>query len=83
MGLVIGALAGGVGGSLIHKGLGMHEEDLAELTDQLCSGRAAIALVIHESQVKAVTEQLIDLGGSTDVYECSLETLKEAREEQS
>jgi uncharacterized membrane protein len=82
-GLAAGALAGGVGGSMLHKGLGMHEGDLAELTDQLCSGRAAVALVIHESQVKAVTEQLIDLGGSTEIYECSLEALKEAREEQS
>ena len=82
-GLAAGALAGGVGGSLIHKGLGMHEGDLAELTDQLCSGRAAVAIVVRESQVKAVTEQLIDLGGSTKVYECSLEALKAAGEEKS
>jgi uncharacterized membrane protein len=81
-GLAAGALAGGVGGGLIHKGLGMHQGDLAELTDQLCSGRAAVALVVHESQVKAVTEQLIDLGGSTKVYECSLEALEESGQEQ-
>ena len=49
-GLAAGALAGGVGGGLIHKGLGMHEGDLAELTDQLCSGRAAVAIVVRESQ---------------------------------
>jgi uncharacterized membrane protein len=76
-GLAAGALVGGLGGGLIHKGLGMHEEDLAELTDQLCSGRAAVAIVVHESDVKAVTEQLIDLGGKTEVYECSLEALEE------
>ncbi|MBN1630075.1 MAG: hypothetical protein JW990_09950 [Thermoleophilia bacterium] len=76
-GLAAGALAGGVGGGLIHKGLGMHQGDLVELTDQLCSGRAAVALVVPEPQVKAVTEQLIDLGGSTKVYECSPEALEE------
>lgn len=76
-GLAAGALAGSVGGGLIHKGLGMHQGDLAELTDQLCSGRAAVALVVPEPQMKAVTEQLIDLGGSTKVYECSLEALEE------
>jgi uncharacterized membrane protein len=75
-GLAAGALAGGVGGGLIHKGLGMREGDLAELTGQLCSGRAAVAIVIHESDVRAVTEQLIDLGGRTEVYECSLEALE-------
>jgi uncharacterized membrane protein len=76
-GLAAGALVGGVGGGLIHKGLGMHEGDLADLTDQLCSGRAAVAVVIHELDVRAVTEQLIDLGGRTEVYECSLEALEE------
>jgi uncharacterized membrane protein len=77
-GLAVGALAGGAGGGLLHKGLGMYEGDLAELTDQLCSGRAAVAIVVHESDAKAVMEQLIDLGGSTQVYECSLEVLQEA-----
>ena len=78
-GLAAGALAGGLGGGLIRKGLGMHEGDLAELNDQLCAGRAAVAVVVHESHAKAVMEQLIDLGGSTRVYECSLDALKEAR----
>lgn len=82
-GLAAGALVGGVGGGLIHKGLGMHEGDLAELTDQLCSGRAAVAIVVHESDVKAVTEQLIDLGGRTEVYECNLAALKEVGEDRS
>ena len=76
-GLAVGALAGGVGGGLIRKGLGMHEGDLADLTDQLCSGRAAVAIVVHERDVKAVTEQLVDLGGKTAVYECSLEVLEQ------
>jgi uncharacterized membrane protein len=77
-GMAVGALAGGVGGGLIHKGLGMHEGDLADLTDQLCSGRAAVAIVVDEAAVEAVTDQLVDLGGATKVYECSLEALKEA-----
>jgi uncharacterized membrane protein len=80
-GLAAGALAGGLGGGLIHRGLGMHQGDLAELTDQLCSGRAAVAVVIHESQVKAVTEQLVDLGGRTEVYECSLDALEETEKD--
>ncbi|MFH0915673.1 MAG: hypothetical protein V1912_04410 [bacterium] len=82
-GLAAGALAGGVGGGLIHKGLGMHEGDLAGLTDQLCSGRAAVATVVHESDVAAVTEGLIDLGGRTEVYECNLDALKEVGEDRS
>lgn len=82
-GLAAGALVGGVGGGLIHKGLGMHQGDLAELTDQLCSGRAAVAIVVLEPHAKAVTEQLIDLGGRTKVYECSLEALEESGEGRS
>jgi len=82
-GLAVGALVGGVGGGLLHKGLGMHEGDLADLTDQLCSGRAAVAIVVHQSDVSAVTNQLIDLGGRTEVYECSLEALEEAGEGRS
>jgi uncharacterized membrane protein len=76
-GMAVGALAGGVGGGLIHKGLGMHEGDLADLTDKLCSGRAAVAIVVDETAARAVKEQLLDLGGETKVYECSLEALKE------
>lgn len=77
-GMAVGALVGGVGGGLIHKGLGMYEGDLAELTDQLCSGRAAVAIVVDEAKVPIVTEQLISLGGETKVYECSLEELEKA-----
>jgi uncharacterized membrane protein len=77
-GMAVGALAGGVGGGLIHKGLGMYEGDLADLTDKLCSGRAAVAIVVDETAVRAVTDQLIDLGGEIKVYECSLEALKKA-----
>lgn len=82
-GMAVGALAGGVGAGLIRKGLGMYEGDLAELTDQLCSGRAAVAIVVHEADVPAVTEQLTSLGGETKVYECSLEELEKAEKSQS
>jgi len=82
-GMAVGALAGGLGGGQIHKGLGMHEGDLADLTEKLCSGRAAVAIVVDEAAVEAVTEQLIDLGGDAKVYECSLEDLKAAEEDQS
>jgi uncharacterized membrane protein len=77
-GMAVGALAGGVGGGLVRKGLGMHEGDLADLTDKLCSGRAAVAIVVEESAVRAVTDQLVDLGGETKVYECSLALLEDA-----
>lgn len=82
-GLAAGALIGGVGGGLIHKGLGKHEEELADLTDHLCSGRAGVALVVDESAVEAVTEQLVDLGAITDVYTCPLEVLEKAQEKSS
>jgi uncharacterized membrane protein len=77
-GMAVGALVGGAGGGLIHKGLGMYEGDLSELTDQLCSGRAAVAIVVAEADVPVVTEQLVSLGGQTKVYECSLEDLEKA-----
>ena len=82
-GLAAGALAGGAGGSLIRKGLGMYEGDLEELVDQLCSGRAALAIVVDESHLTAVREHLIDLGGSTRIYECSLEELKKGSDGRS
>lgn len=82
-GLAAGAVIGGIGGGLFHKGLGMHEGDLADLYDRLCAGRAALALVVPESRVTATTEQLVDLGGSTKVYACSLEELEADRPERS
>jgi len=81
-GLAAGAVIGGIGGGLLHKGLGMHEGELADLNDRLCSGRAAVALVVLESRVDAVTEQLVDLGGSTKVYACSLEELEAVQPDQ-
>ena len=80
-GLTVGALAGGVGGGLIHKGLGMTPEELKQLSDQLCSGNAAVAIVVHESEVQAVTVQLGELGGPSNVYECSPEHLEQAAKE--
>lgn len=80
-GMAVGALTGGLGGGLLHKGLGMYEGDLVELTDRLCSGRAAVAVVVDEADVTAVTEQLLSLGGDTKVYECSLEELEKADKE--
>ena len=77
-GAAAGALLGGVGGGLIHKGLGMTPEELKHLSDQLCSGSAAVAIVVHESEVQAVSIQLAELGGQLEVHECSLEHLKEA-----
>ena len=82
-GLTAGAVIGGIGGRLLHKGLGMHEGDLADLYDRLCSGRAALALVVPESRAEATTEQRIDLGGSTRVYTCSLEELEANRSARS
>ena len=81
-GLTAGAVIGGIGGRLLHKGLGMHEGDLADLYDRLCSGRAALALVCRIT-AEATTEQLIDLGGSTRVYTCSLEELEANRSARS
>lgn len=76
--MAVGALAGGIGGGLIHKGLGMYEGDLSELKDKLCSGRAALAIVVHEADVATVGEELSSLGGEAKAYECSLEELKKA-----
>jgi uncharacterized membrane protein len=77
-GVAAGAFVGGVGGGLIHKGLGMTPQELKHLSDQLCSGNAGVAIVVHESEVQAVSVQLVELGGQIEVHECSLEHLKEA-----
>jgi len=77
-GLAAGALAGGVGGGLLHKGLSMTPENLKRLAEQLCSGSAAVAVVVHESEVAIVTVQLTELGGQIEVHECSLPHLEEA-----
>jgi len=76
-GLAAGALLGGVGGRFVHKGLGIHEAELEELRDKLCSGRQALAEVVEEKRAQAVTAQLRDLGADTRLYRCSLEELAE------
>ena len=40
-------------------------------------------LGMHRGDLAELTEQLIDLGGSAKVYECSLEALAEFGQEQS
>lgn len=76
--LIAGALIGGVLGHFVHKGLGLSKEDLARISGELDGGKAAVGVLVDETQVKAVTSWITDLGGKTETHAVSDEGIEQA-----
>jgi uncharacterized membrane protein len=67
-GVVGGAVGGGLLGSFSRKGLGLTDEELADIKNHVASGKAALAVLASPDEVVAVTAQLATLGGTSDTY---------------
>jgi uncharacterized membrane protein len=62
-GLAVGAVAGGLVGSLFHRGLDLRRAESARIARALHGRAAAVAVVAHRSQAVAVADRLCSLGG--------------------
>jgi uncharacterized membrane protein len=76
--LLAGAAIGGAIGHFAQKGLGMSKEDLTRMSGALDGGKAAVGILVHESEAKAVTSWMQGVGGKTESYTVSEEAVAEA-----
>jgi len=76
--LIAGAVLGGVLGHFVHKGMGMSKEDLARISGELDGGKAAVAVLVDENEVKAVTAWVTTLGGKPETHAVSEEEVEQA-----
>ena len=58
-----GAVAGGAAGSLFRKGLGMSDQELQKLNEDLDGGRAALLVMCDANEVQATSDYLAAAGG--------------------
>jgi hypothetical protein len=75
--LIAGALAGGALGGLHHKGLGIDSAERDRIADALGNGRAAVGALVEETQVRAVSLKLRELGGDVQVLRPSDDAVAE------
>ncbi|MCA9951416.1 MAG: DUF1269 domain-containing protein [Anaerolineales bacterium] len=67
-GALIGLAAGGIGGSLIHKKIGMTDEDQAKLEQHLKDGGAALGIMLDPEEMEAVVYELKQLDAEVATY---------------
>jgi len=79
-GVVYGAVLGGILGSFFHRGLGLSDQDLAHISSELDSGKAAVGLLVYPGQVDVVSEKLQAYGGVIKTYEVTEEAVDQALE---
>jgi uncharacterized membrane protein len=63
-GLAVGAVVGGLVGSLFHRGLDLRPAESARIARAMNGREAAVAVVVHRSQAMAVADRLASHGGN-------------------
>lgn len=63
-----GAVAGGVVGSFLHKGLGMSEDDAETIGSELEADHAAVGVLASPSEANTVAARIADLGGTIETH---------------
>ena len=76
-------LAGVAVGALHHKNVGLSDADKARLTVELNAGKAAVAVMAHSDTAPAISDELTQLGGTSESHELSDEALQAASAETS
>jgi hypothetical protein len=71
-------LAGVAVGALHHKNLGLSDADKARLTVELNAGKAAVGVMAHFDTAPAISDRLIQLGGTPERYELTDEARQAA-----
>lgn len=67
VGLLAGAIGGGLIGALHHKGLGVDSDERERLSAALGNGQAAVGALVKSSMAAGVMNKLTELGGDTRV----------------
>ena len=68
-GVVVGGAGGGLVGSLIHRGIGLSDEDSKRIASRLDAGHAAVGVLVPGNQAAAISDELEALGGECEVHE--------------
>jgi hypothetical protein len=76
--LGVGVLGGAAAGALHHKSLGLTDADKARLTTELTEGKAAVGVPAHFDTAPAVSDRLIQLGGTAEAHQLTDEALQAA-----
>ena len=76
--LGVGVVGGAAAGALHHKNLGLSDADKARLTVELNAGKAAVAVMAHSDTAPAISDQLTQLGGTSESHELTDEALQTA-----
>jgi uncharacterized membrane protein len=76
-------LAGVAVGALHHKNVGLSDADKARLTVELNEGKAAVAVMADSDTATAISDQLTQLGGTSESHELSDEALQAAEADTS
>jgi len=76
-GMLVGAGAGALGGALVHKRLGLQDEDKARLEEHLKAGGAVVVAMADDFEVEPTKAELSSLGGTVENYEVPEETAEQ------
>ncbi len=76
--LGVGVLGGAAAGALHHKSLGLTDADKARLSAELTAGKAAVGVLAHFDTAPAISDRLIQLGGTPEVHQLTDEALQAA-----
>ena len=71
-------LAGTAVGALHHKNLGLSDDDKARLAVELNDGKAAVGVMAHFDTAPAVSDRLVEFGGTPERYELTEEVVQAA-----
>jgi uncharacterized membrane protein len=77
VGLLAGAIGGGLIGALHHKGLGIDSDERERLSAALNNGQAAVGALVKSAEAAGVMHKLTELGGDTHVLSPSDEAVAE------
>ena len=80
VGVVGGAVVGGIIGALFHKGLKMSDKEKEQLNKELDSGKAAVGVMSSAEGASLVSAKLAELGGQPATYEVTDEAVAEAQQ---
>jgi hypothetical protein len=64
----VGVIGGTAAGALHHKNLGLSDADKARLTVELTAGKAAVGVMAHTDTAPAISDRLVQLGGTPETH---------------
>jgi uncharacterized membrane protein len=80
-GAAYGAVGGGVLGTFSRKGLGLTDEALTRIKNEVASGKAALAVLAAPNEVDAISAELASLGGITEAHDAPTDEIQQVAAE--